>query len=66
MVGEEIELGRAGWWDPIMGGLHSAVEEFGLDPRGNRESLQVTETGLQHKASDASKRMNLAEVCKTD
>lgn len=49
-----------------MEGPQDPVEEFGLDPGGNRESLQVTEKGQRHEASDVSKRMNLAEVCKTD
>lgn len=68
MVGDEIELGKLGGrrWDPIMEGPQGPVEEFGLDPRGNRESLHVTGRGQRHEARDVSKRMNLAEVYKTD
>lgn len=47
-------------------GPQGPLEEFGFHPGGNRESLPITERGQRHEASDVSKRMNLAEVCKTD
>lgn len=47
-------------------GPQGPLESLDLIPEEIRESLPITERGQRHEGSDVSKRMNLAEVCKTD